>query len=42
MGDEKRSREAMTRAEELAKSNAMKSLYSTKIDRLIAASRRGG
>ena len=42
MGNEKKSRLSMTKAEELASSGAMKALYSTKIDRLIAASRKGG
>lgn len=42
MGDEERSRQSMAKAEELTKLNSMKSLYSTKIDKLIAASRRGG
>ena len=39
MGDEEKSRRWMARAEEYAKSNSMKSIYSSKIDRLMSASR---
>lgn len=39
MGDEEKSRRWMARAEEYAESNSMKSLYSSKIDRLMSASR---
>jgi Flp pilus assembly protein TadD len=42
MGDEKRSLQSMARAEEVATSNAMKGVYSSKIDRLIASSRKSG
>ncbi|MFC2144684.1 transglutaminase domain-containing protein [Acidobacteriota bacterium] len=41
MGDEEKSRRWMARAEEYAQTGAMKSVYSSKIDNLIAASRRG-
>jgi len=38
MGDEKKSRQWMARAEELAETDALKSFYSSKIDRLMSAS----
>jgi Flp pilus assembly protein TadD len=41
MGEEEKSRRWMARAEKYADDDAMKSIYSTKIDNLIAASRRG-
>jgi Flp pilus assembly protein TadD len=41
MGDEKKSRRWMARAEELADSDSMKRIYSSKIDRLMSASRNG-
>ena len=39
MGDEEKSRLWMDRATEYATNEAMKSVYSSKIDRLIAVSR---
>jgi len=39
MGDEKKSRHWMARAEKYAESDALKSVYSSKIDRLMSASR---
>jgi tetratricopeptide (TPR) repeat protein len=41
MGDEKKSRQWMARAEEYAQRDSMKKIYSGKIDRLMAASRSG-
>ena len=38
MGDEKKSRQWMARAEKLAETDALKSIYSSKIDRLMSAS----
>jgi Flp pilus assembly protein TadD len=40
MGDEKKSRLWMARAEELAETDSLKSIYSSKIDRLMSASHR--
>jgi hypothetical protein len=39
MGDEKKSLRWMARAEKLAETDSSKSLYSSKIDRLMSASR---
>jgi len=41
MGDEEKSRRWMARAEKLAKTDELRSVYSSKIDRLISASKRG-
>jgi tetratricopeptide (TPR) repeat protein len=41
MGEEEKSRRWMARAEEYAQNESMKGIYSSKIDNLIAASRRG-
>jgi len=40
MGDEKKSRQWMARAEKYAETDAMKSMYSSKIDRLMSASQQ--